>query len=213
MSDQRLTRHSLSDRVFHWITAVSVLALLGTSLLPILGIQFSWVTTHWIAGIVLSAAILFHIIRATFWQELRSMWISTYDIKATLSSLNPFKPVKLKPGKYSFAQKLVHFGFSVFTLVAIGTGLVMMVKIDTPFWPRDPYWLDSTTWGWVYVAHGASTLAFITMVTLHVYFALRPEKLLYTRSMIKGWITDDEYRQNHDSGRWKISSAKEPTKH
>jgi len=213
MSDLRLIRHALSDRIFHWITAACVLILLATSLLPILGVQFSWVTTHWIAGIVLSAAILFHIIRAVFWQELRSMWISIYDIKATFSSLNPTKPATLKPGKYSFAQKFIHLGFSVFTLVAMVTGLVMMVKIDTPFWPRDPYWLDSATWGWVYVAHGVSTLAFVTMVTLHIYFALRPEKLLYARSMIKGWITDDEYRQHHDSERWKIPSTEKPNEH
>jgi formate dehydrogenase subunit gamma len=213
MPDQRLTRHLLSDRIFHWITAASVLALLATSLLPIMGVQFSWISVHWIAGIVLTAVILFHIVRATFWQELRSMWVSAYDIKAALTSLNPVGLTKLKPGKYSFAQKFIHLGFTVFTFVAIGTGLVMMVKIDTPFWTRDPYWLESATWGWVYVAHGLSTLAFVTMVMLHIYFALRPEKLLYTRSMIKGWITYDEYRQHHDSGRWKIPSAGESSKH
>jgi cytochrome b subunit of formate dehydrogenase len=207
MPDNRLTRHTLSDRIFHWVTAVSVLTLLGTSLLPILGFQFSWVTAHWVAGVVLTAAILFHIIRAVFWQDLWSMWINTYDIKATLTSLNPAKPARLKPGKYSFAQKIIHLGFTVFTLIAIGTGLVMMVKIDTPFWTRDPYWLDSATWGWIYVAHGISTLAFVTMVMLHIYFSLRPEKLMYTRSMIKGWITSDEYEAHHDSGRWQVSSA------
>jgi cytochrome b subunit of formate dehydrogenase len=205
MPDQRLVRHTLSDRLFHWITAVSVLTLLGTSLLPILGLQFSWVTVHWIAGIVLTVAILFHIIRAVFWQDLWSMWINTYDIKAMLTSLNPAKPAELKPGKYSFAQKFIHLGFTVFTLIAIGTGLVMMVKVDTPFWTRDPYWLDSATWGWIYVAHGAAALIFVTMVMLHIYFALRPEKLLYTRSMIKGWITREEYEAHHDNSRWNLT--------
>lgn len=133
------------------------------------------------------------------------MWINTYDIKATLTSLNPAKPAELKPGKYSFAQKFIHLGFTVFTLIAIGTGLVMMVKVDTPFWTRDPYWLDSATWGWIYVAHGAATLIFITMVMLHIYFALRPEKLLYTRSMIKGWITREEYEAHHDNSRWNLT--------
>src|SRR3979490_28808 len=31
------------------------------------GIRFAWVTWHWIAGLVLAASILFHIIHASFW--------------------------------------------------------------------------------------------------------------------------------------------------
>jgi len=42
----------------------------------------------------------------------------------------------------------------------------------------------------------------VTMVLVHVYFALRPEKLYLTRSMILGWITAREYDENYDSSRW-----------
>ena len=44
---ERLIRHEWPDRVFHWLTAGSMLVLLGTGLLPILGIKFPWVTAHW----------------------------------------------------------------------------------------------------------------------------------------------------------------------
>ena len=106
----------------------------------------------------------------------------------------------------------MHLSFMVLTLIAIGTGLIMMVKIDTPLWIRDPYWLDSTTWGWIYVAHGIATLIFVSTVMLHIYFALRPEKLLYTRAMIWGWITREEYNEHHDSERWQISSESNSNK-
>ena len=49
---------------------------------------------------------------------------------------------------------------------------------------------------------GATTLGLIVLTALHVYFALRPEKRFYTRSMISGWISEDEHRANHDPGRW-----------
>jgi hypothetical protein len=39
---------------------------------------------------------------------------------------------------------------------------------------------------------------------VHIYFALRPEKLHFTRSMILGWITREEYRANHDTNRWQV---------
>lgn len=107
-----------------------------------------------------------------------------------------------KPGKYSPAQKLIHHSFSVVVLTSVVTGLLMMVKIDTPFWERDPYWLSSKTWGIIYVLHDAASMILVTMIMLHVYFAFRPEKRMYLRSMVLGWITREEYNNHHDSDRW-----------
>jgi formate dehydrogenase subunit gamma len=65
--------------------------------------------------------------------------------------------------------------------------------------------LPDATWGVVYVLHGLAALLLITMVMTHVYFALRPEKRLFTRSMIKGWITRAEYVEHHDPERWRVN--------
>ena len=72
---ERLTRHAGIDRWFHWVTAATMAVLLATSLLPLLGVRFAWVEIHWIAGLVLTAIILLHILRAVFWQGLRHMMI------------------------------------------------------------------------------------------------------------------------------------------
>src|SRR6186713_437968 len=48
-----IARHAPIDRVFHWVTAVAVLLLLGSAFLPILGLEFSWVPLHWMTGVVL----------------------------------------------------------------------------------------------------------------------------------------------------------------
>ncbi|MGH8166464.1 MAG: cytochrome b/b6 domain-containing protein [Woeseiaceae bacterium] len=190
----RVARHTAIDRLFHWIMAVAVIVLLITGVLPIIGLEFSWLTIHWIAGLVLTASVVFHIVRSLFWQDLKSMWISARDLK------EPFDAT-IRPGKYSVAQKSMHAAVTVLVLLVIGSGLVMFAMIDTPWWDRSNSIAESTL-GWVFLIHGLSTMALIALICLHVYFGLRPEKLFYTRSMIKGWISKEELEANHDPERW-----------
>ncbi len=204
----KVLRHAGVDRAFHWVTAVCVLTLMATAFLPILGVGFSWVGIHWATGLVLMAAVLFHLLRVLFSQGLRAMSIGGRDfgdaaaiVRATLQRDAGGYP---KPGKYSFAQKLIHHAFALVVLTALGTGGAMLARIDTPWWKRNPYLLPDTTWGIVYVLHGLAALSLITMVMMHVYFALRPEKRLFTRAMLRGWITRAEYAEHHDPQRWQV---------
>lgn len=202
-----LIRHSLPDRVLHWIMACCVLTLMGTAMLPILGIKFSWVTTHWITGLVLTAAVLMHLLRSLHWSRLKRMWLGPRDIRDALETLAWFFRLRNsapRPGKYSPAQKFIHFAFAVLILAAIVTGLLMMVKIDTPLWKRDPYLFSAATWGIIYVIHGVAAVILITVIMLHVYFALRPEKRFYLRAMIQGWISREMFEKNHDPDRWEF---------
>ena len=189
---ERIQRHKSIDRAYHWLMAVSVLVLLLTAFLPILGIKFEWVGIHWVTGLVLTVIVLMHIIRATIWQNFWAMMIDSTDLK------DPFG----KPGKYSPAQKLYHLAIAVLVLAAIASGLLMWRKVDTPFWQRDPYWLSTDSWGVVYAIHGVAAMALVTMVIIHVYFALRPDEWHLTRSMLRGWITRKEYQDHHDPRRW-----------
>jgi len=188
----RIQRHKSMDRAYHWLMAAAMLILLVTAFLPILGIKFEWVGIHWVTGLVLTVIVLFHIIRACFWQSFWSMMIDSGDLNA------PFG----KPGKYSLAQKLYHLAISVLILAAIASGLLMWRKVDTPFWQRDPYWLSTESWGVVYAIHGVAAMALVTMVIIHVYFALRPDEWYLTRSMLRGWISRKEYQDHHDPRRW-----------
>lgn len=190
---EKIMRHDGIDRAFHWIMAVSVIVLLITGVLPIIGFEFSWLTIHWIAGLVLTAAVLFHIVRASFFQDLMSMVITPKDL-GELSN-------RTKAGKYTIAQKSMHAAVTVLTLLVIASGLVMFAMIDTPWWDRTNA-LSESTLGWTFLIHGLSTLALIAVVSLHIYFGLRPEKLFYTRSMISGWISRNELEANHDPERW-----------
>ena len=203
----RIVRHASADRLLHWIMAACVLTLLGTSFLPIVGVKFEWVTIHWITGLVLGVAVLLHFVRVLMRGTWGTMWLGRADIADMLdvvgSTLRRALPTRL-PGKYSVAQKLIHHAFTVVVLTTLVTGSLMLLRIDTPWWQRNPYLLADSTWGIVYVLHGLAALLLVTMVMMHVYFALRPEKLNFTRAMIRGWITRREFDEHHDPKRWQV---------
>lgn len=204
----KVVRHAAVDRLFHWVSAACVLVLMATAFLPILGVQFGWVTIHWTTGLVLMVAVLLHIVRALSWRGLRSMWIGSPDVRDALAvvsaTLRRDATALPKPGKYSVAQKLIHHAFAAVVLTASITGGMMLARIDTPWWQRDPYLLSDAVWGVVYVLHGFASLSLITMVMMHIYFALRPEKRLFLRAMIRGWITRKEFAEHHDPQRWQV---------
>lgn len=205
----RIVRHAGFDRLIHWVIAICVLILLATAFLPILGIEFQWTVIHWWTGLALIAAVVVHVVRSLAAKRFRRIWISTRDIgdafRIAKINFRAGEGLQPKPGKFSFAQKSIHLGFAVVVLAACTTGALMMAKVDTPWWDRNPYWLTDESWGVVYLIHGFSALLLITMVMLHVYFALRPEKAMYLRSMFFGWITRAEYDRGHDPKRWRVN--------
>jgi cytochrome b subunit of formate dehydrogenase len=202
----RVRRHLLIDRVYHWLMAACILVLMGTAFLPIIGYKFEWLGLHWTTGVGLTALVLIHIVRAVIWQDLWAMMIDGADIRngwrALMQAFGGKGPEPGKPGKYKVLQKLYHAGIAVLVLSIIGSGLTMLLKIDTPLWRRNPYVLAEDQWGWIYVAHGFAAMALITMVMIHVYFAVRPDEWAFTRSMLRGWITRREFEEHHDTGRW-----------
>jgi hypothetical protein len=63
---QGIPRHAPVARLFHWSMAAAMFTLLVPAFLPKIGVQLNWVTYHWIAGSVLTASTIFHIIQASF---------------------------------------------------------------------------------------------------------------------------------------------------
>lgn len=202
MALNHVVRHKLIDRVFHWLMAGTMITLVLTGLCPIFGIELNWVQIHWIAGILLTVIIIFHIVRSVLRYNLLSIWVGPVEIYKFLISLR--QGIVIRPGKYSIAQRLMHNAVTIFCLVAILTGLLLLLRIDTPLWERDPYILSQYAWGLVYVLHGLAALVFVTIILVHIYFAIRPETLFYLRSMVLGWITKDELLESHDPLLWKV---------
>ena len=215
---ERVPRHSLAARLFHWVMAASMLTLLVTAFLPIIGVQFGWVTIHWIAGLVLTTSILYHIIHATFWLDFWSIWLNGDDVKESWTrmrrALGSAEPAPRKAGKYPTDNKMYHTALIITGLTAIATGLVMMSRVRTPLWERNPYrFFSDPAWGVVYVAHGLMGVLLVTLTVVHIYFAVRPEKFWITKSMLFGWISRRHYLEHHDPARWVVAQPELPPPH
>ncbi len=208
---EKVERHKLASRVFHWGMAATMLVLLVTAFAPVMGWQFPWVSIHWIAGVLLIGTIVYHVIYATFKQDFWSMWIGKDDMAQLSTTMkhvmgNTSAPMP-KAAKYPVDHKLFHHAAALAGLGAIVTGILMLFKIDTVFWQQNQYILSDATWGIVYVVHGVSGVALITLVITHIYFAIRPEKWWITKSMIYGWISREKYLEHHNPQKWVIGDG------
>jgi len=208
---QRVPRHSLAARLFHWIMAAAMFTLLITAFLPKVGVQIDWVTYHWIAGVVLTASILFHIVHASFYLDFWSIWPDKTDLKDAGKRLQRFfgKPAPLprRSGKYPLDNKLYHAVIVLTGLSVVLTGIFMMFRVRTGILPRNPYLFGDVTWGLMYVLHGLAGISLIALVIVHVYFAVRPEKLPITASMIVGTMSREFYLREHDPERWIVDTG------
>ncbi|MBS1852047.1 MAG: cytochrome b/b6 domain-containing protein [Acidobacteria bacterium] len=211
---KRVPRHSLAARLFHWIMAAAMFTLLFTAFLPRVGVQFDWVTYHWIAGVVLTLSILFHIVHATFYMDFWSIWPDRADLEDARRRVQRFlgrtAALPRKFAKYPLENKLYHGAILLTGLAVVVTGVCMMWRVRTLFFPRNPYLFSDLTWGLMYVLHGLAGVSLITLVIVHVYFAVRPEKLPITASMIVGSMSREFYVQEHDPQRWVVEPVLDP---
>jgi len=202
----RVKRHSLAARLFHWVMAASMLTLLITAFLPRVGVQFAWVTYHWIAGVVLTISILFHLVHATFFMDPWAIWPDKTDIQDAIKrwkrATGESAPPPRKFAKYPLENKMYHFAIVLTGLAVTLTGVFMMKRIRTPFFERNPYLFSDMTWGLMYVLHGLAGVGLISLIMIHVYFALRPEKFVITKSMVFGDMPREYYLEHHDPERW-----------
>jgi formate dehydrogenase gamma subunit len=212
---ERVQRHSFAARIFHWIMALSMLALLITAFLPKVGVKFDWVTYHWIAGLALTISVLFHVFHATFIMDFWSIWPDRIDIRDAMRRMTRFfgnaAPPADRFGKYPLENKLYHLVVMLAGLAVIATGLFMMKRVDSIFKPRNPYLFNDMTWGMMYVLHGLAGVGFIALIIVHIYMGIRPEKLPITKSMIFGWMSRDFFLEEHDPKRWAGDSDSKKT--
>jgi hypothetical protein len=188
--------------------AASMFTLLFTAFLPKVGVQFPWVTYHWIAGAVLTVSIVFHIIHASFWLDFWSIWPDRIDLDDAWKRVRPFfgmsAPPPRKFAKYPLENKLFHGVIILCGLSVILTGVFMMSRVRTIFFLGIRIYSEIMTWGLMYVLAGVGLIA---LVMMQVYFGLRPEKRAITKSMIFGWMDRDFYLEEPDPERWKVETA------
>jgi formate dehydrogenase subunit gamma len=207
---EKIERHTLMARLFHWVMAASMFVLVFSAFLPIVGVRFAWVQWHWIAGLVLTGSIIYHIIHATFFLDFWSIWVGPRDIpeiKAEMLRELGREVDAPKPAKYPMGNRLYHLAIVVVGLTAAISGIFMMYRVRTALFTRNPYLLSDATWGVTYVLHGLAGVGLVGLIIAHVYFAVRPEKWWITKAMIVGTITRRQYLGHHDTRRWQAKGA------
>ena len=229
---ERIVRHTLAARIFHWSMAAAMLVLLVTAFVPLLGLEFPWVTIHWIAGVVLILPIIYHVIHSIGWLDFWSMMSMTAkDVREGLGHfrhiLSSKSPKPEKPGKYPFDHRMYHHAIIVASLAAVVTGILMTLRIKTPFWEPNEYYpltdqavsgynelsepiislMPGAATGLVFVIHGIAGVSLILMVAAHIYFAIRPDKRWFTWGMIRGWIDREHYLAHFDPDKWSVADA------
>ncbi|MDR3724596.1 MAG: cytochrome b/b6 domain-containing protein [Terracidiphilus sp.] len=209
---ERVPRHSLAARAFHWIMAAAMFTLLFTAFLPKVGIKFNWVAYHWIAGLVLIASVFFHIVHASFFMDFWSIWPDKIDLRDArrrlLRALGKPSPLPARFAKYPLENKFYHAVILLSGLAVILTGLFMMKRVNTfGLLTRNPYLFGDMAWGLMYVLHGLAGIGLIALIVVHVYFGIRPEKRPITKSMIFGWMSRDFYLEEHDPERWPATGS------
>ena len=208
---EKIVRHTGAARIFHWVMAASMLTLLVTGFSPVSMVpDFSWLTIHWISGFILIVCILYHIVHASFFLDFWSIVILPRDLKEAVQRTRRQLGQKVDVGlhgKYPLDHKLYHLAVSVFGLIASVTGLLMMMRIDhwLPFLARNDQFFSDADWGLVYTVHGFSAVVFVTLTITHIYFAIRPDKLWMTKSMIFGWVGRADYLAHHDPKKWVVT--------
>jgi cytochrome b subunit of formate dehydrogenase len=139
-----------------------------------------------------------------FW----SIWPDKIDLRDAQRRILRFVGKPVPPperfAKYPLENKLYHGAIIVAGLSVIVTGVFMMSRVRTIFFPRNPYLFSDMTWGMTYVLHGLAGVGLIALIMVHVYFGIRPEKRPITKSMIFGWMSRDFYLEEHDPSRWVI---------
>ena len=207
----RILRHSLAARFFHWSTSATMFVLLVTAFFPIVGLTFDWVPWHYWAGMIFTALIAWHVVHTAVWLDFWSIWAGPKDVpefKALLLRETGRAADAPRPAKYPLGNQLYHWILTLVGLLVIVTGLLMMFRIDTPFFAHDQYLIGERAWGWVYVLHGLVGVSLVGLVAAHVYFALRPDHWWLTKAMIFGWITRRQYLEHHDPSRWRVTRDK-----
>ena len=105
---EKIERHGGSARISHWLLAVTTFVLLITAFVPILGLQFPWVTIHWITGVVFGVYVVYHTVDTVKRGTLGTMWLTVKETTDAVGRLGSFLKKAgghERTGKWNFENK------------------------------------------------------------------------------------------------------------
>lgn len=196
----RVLRYTFVERANHWVAALSYIYLLVTGLafwtpwlfwLALLGGggQVSRILHPWF-GLIFTASVIY--MYALWAGQMRT----TEADKAWWRSLRYYvrnEDEKMPPaGRYNAGQKLLFWGFVIFGLLLLLSGLVLWLPEYMP-------------WSWRYLryiavlVHASSALITIGLFMIHIYMSVFAERGAFD-SVIRGDVSTEFAKRYHP--RW-----------
>ena len=193
----RILRYQFHERLTHWIAGFSYLYLLATGLafyspwlfwlaIVLGGGQVSRMLHPWV-GLVFAAAVVYMYV----------LWASqmrvTQNDKAWWNSLQHYirnEDEKMPPaGRYNAGQKLLFWGFFVFGLLLLLSGVILWFPEYIPWSLRFLRYI-------AVIVHVGSALITIGLFMLHVYMGVFAERGAFG-SVIRGDVSAEFARRYH----------------
>ncbi len=206
--EKKILRQTLSNRIVHWVTALSIFALIisGLGQLPLykryfvtslpgaewLGNYFSTLVMHYIGAIGLLFIIFYHIVLHVIRKEF-DIWPKKGDLKQSFLIIKAMitKGKEPESDKYLAEQRLAYLFIGISTMLLVVTGIVKMVKnISGVTVPYEVIF-------WAAHIHNFATIFLIMGIIGHLAAFIFKENRALLPGMFTGYVKEEYVKHRH----------------
>lgn len=199
----RVMKYEIGARLYHWTTALLVLALAVSGVSLFAPGSFGsgpWLPTHEVSAVAFIGLLVLHIIVAPRRGDGRSMWFDRRDVRdLRLIASNFFGRTRSYPafGKYDPLQKLYHAVLTVLAAGMIFSGIYLLFSAEV--WATFSHeWMRSMR-----IVHDVTGFAFLAILVGHLYFGVIRVNWPQLVAMWTGRLRGASFNLYHDAGRWR----------
>ena len=204
----RIKRQSLSNRIVHWSTALSIFLLIFTGILQLpIGKRYNvdklpggewWIdyfntlTLHYIGAIILLFIVFYHIFVHSLKKEFDIM-PKKGDVKQSYLIIKAMLTKGKEPDsdKYLAEQRLAYLFIGGSVLLLIVTGILKMIKnVPGTSFPYEVIF-------WITTIHNIATVLLILGIVAHLAAFLIKENRAMLPGMFTGYVDEEYVKHRH----------------
>ncbi|HHY74868.1 MAG TPA: cytochrome b/b6 domain-containing protein [Bacillus bacterium] len=206
--EKKVLRQTLSNRIVHWVTAISIFALIisGLGQLPLykryyvtslpgaewLGNYFSTLVMHYIGAIILLFIIFYHIVLHVVKKEF-DIWPKKGDVKQSFLIIKAMITKGKEPAsdKYLAEQRLAYLFIGISIMLLVITGVIKIIKnVPGVTIPYDVIF-------WIAHIHNFATIFLIFGIVGHLAAFIFKENRPLLPGMFTGYVKEEYAKHRH----------------
>lgn len=204
----KVYRQSVSNRIVHWVTALSIFLLIisGIGQMPVykrynvtklpnaewLGDYSITLVMHYLGGIALTFIVFYHIFVHFFKKEFDAM-PKKGDVKESWHIIKAIITKGKEPAsdKYLAEQRLAYLAIGIVILMLVFSGMIKVAKnVGVIYIPDSIIWVSTQM-------HNVGTFAIIFLVFAHLAaFAIKANRKLLP-GMFTGYVDEEYVKERH----------------